>query len=261
MIVLQDTALFQGLAAFFLVSVRISAMMLAAPIYSAGSVSTPMRILLTLGIAGVLVGVVPVPQIDLLTVQGALAVAREALIGIAIGFVVQIAFAAVAVAGEQISFAMGLGFAAMVDPQTGMQSPVIAQFLAVLMILVFLSLDGHHILIRQIGASFVVLPIGGTGLEPKMFQSIVQAGGLLFSASFLLALPIIVALTLANLTIGMLTRVAPQMNIFSVGFPVTILVGLTLLLVSVPNVAAGMSGLLEEVAKRMRETVLAGGRG
>ena len=258
MIVVEHATLMEWLAGFLLVSVRISAMMLAAPIYSAASISTPVRVLLTVAVASVLVGRIPVPVVDLLSFAGVLALVREVLIGVAIGFVMQIAFAAVAVAGEQISYAMGLGFAAMIDPQTGTQSPVVTQFISIMMVLVFLSLEGHHILLEQLAASFKILPIGGAMLDQKMFRAIVEAGGLLFSAAFVLALPIVLAITLVNIVIGMLTRVAPQMNIFSIGFPVTIIAGLVLLLVSVPNLSGGMAGLLDEVARRMREAVLAG---
>lgn len=258
MIALEHATLMEWLTGFLLVSVRISAMMLASPIYSAASVSTPVRVLLTVAVAAVLVGRVPVPTVDLFGLAGLIALVREALIGIAIGFVMQIAFAAVAVAGEQVSYAMGLGFAAMVDPQTGTQSPVVTQFISIMMVLVFLSLEGHHILLEQLAASFRILPIGGPVLDMKMFRAIVEAGGLLFSAAFLLALPVVLAITLVNIVIGMLTRVAPQMNIFSVGFPITIIAGLVMLMVSVPNLSGGMAGLLEEVTRRMREAVMAG---
>ncbi len=258
MIVLEDKALYDGLAAFMLVSVRFGAMMLAAPFYSAAAISIPVRVLLTVTLSIVMIGAVPVPQVDVLSLQGAIALGREVLIGVAIGFVMQLAFAAIAVAGEQISFATGLGFAAMVDPQTGMQSPVIAQFLSVVLVLVFLSLDGHHVLLRQLAASFTVLPLGGTSLDPKMWLSILQSAALVFSAGFLVALPVVVALTLINLVVGMLTRLAPQMNIFSVGFPVTILVGLVLMVISVPGIGQSISGLIEDAARRMREVVMAG---
>ena len=258
MIVLDDKTLFEGLAAFMLLSVRLGAMMLAAPFYSAAAISVPVRVLLTVTLSIVMIGAVPVPQVDVLSWQGAIALAREALIGAAIGFVMQLAFAAIAVAGEQISFATGLGFAAMVDPQTGMQSPVIAQFLSVVLVLVFLALDGHHVLLRQLAASFTVLPLGGTSLDPKMWLSILQSAALVFSAGFLVALPVVVALTLINLVVGMLTRLSPQMNIFSVGFPVTIVVGLVLMVVAVPGIGQSISGLIEEAARRMREVVMTG---
>jgi flagellar biosynthetic protein FliR len=258
MIVLDDAELMNGLLTFFLLSLRLSAMFLAAPIFSAASITVPVRVMMTVTLAAALYGSVRVPAVELLSIPGALLITRELLIGIAMGFIMQLAFAAVAMAGEQISFSMGLSFAAMVDPQTGTQSPVITQFLTILLILVFLTIEGHHLLLRQLYASYAILPIGGDMIDTTMFLSLFEGAALIFSAALLVSLPIVVSLFLVNLTIGMLTRVAPQMNIFSVGFPLTILVGLALLLVNVPSLATGISGILDEAGRRLREIALVG---
>ncbi len=258
MIVLEDSALFAGLVSFFLISVRLSAMMLAAPFFSAATISVPMRVALALGLAVILTAKIKTPTTDLLSVPGFLVVMQEVLIGTAIGFVLQLAFAAVAMAGEQISFATGLGFAAMIDPQTGSQSPVVTQFLSIFLIMIFLSTEGHHLLVRQVAASFDVLPIGAPILDPKIFTAILQDAGLIFSSSFLISLPIVVSLFIMNLTLGMLARVAPALNIFSIGFSITILIGIALIMVTMPNIGAAISGTLENVSQRMRELALVG---
>ena len=261
MIVLEQSSLMDVLLSFMLVSVRISTMMLVAPLFSATAISVPIRVAISMLLAVVMVSAVDAPKLDPMSATGVAMLVQEALIGATIGFVMQLAFAAVSLAGEMISSSMGLSFAAMVDPQSGTQSPVITQIMSVMMLLAFMALEGHHLLLKQLAASYQVLPIGGPFLNPAMFMAILKAGGLVFSAAFLISLPIVVALFLMNITIGMLTRVAPQMNIFAIGFPITISAGIVLLMVTMPNISSGMAGLLDEVAGRMREVILTGSGG
>ncbi len=261
MMVLDNATLLDTLVAFMLVSVRISAMLLAAPLFSASSVSIPIRIATALAISVMLVQAIPTPKIDLYSPEGALALAGEAIIGAAIGFLMQLGFAAAQLAGEMISASTGLGFAAMVDPQTGTQSPVINQFLSIMMLLSFLTLEGHHVLMKLLSASYKVLPIGVSFLDARILIGIAKAGALIFSAGLLACLPIIVALFLVTLVIGILTRVAPQMNLFSVGFAISILAGLALLLVALPGLTASMAGIIDETADRARTLILNTGGG
>jgi flagellar biosynthetic protein FliR len=257
-IVLEQSTLMDFLLSFMLVSVRISTMMLVAPLFSATAITVPIRVAVTMVLAIVMVSVMETPKLDPMSATGIALLVQEALIGATIGFVMQLAFAAVSLAGEMISTSMGLSFASMVDPQSGTQSPVVTQILAVMMLLAFMALEGHHILLKQLAASYEVLPIGGPFLNPAMFIAILKAGSLVFSAAFLISLPIVVALFLINITIGMLTRVAPQMNIFAIGFPITIFAGIVLTMVTMPTIANGMAGLLDEVARLLREIILTG---
>ena len=259
MIILDNATLLDTLVAFMLVSIRISAMLLAAPLFSASSVSIPIRIVTSLAIAVMLVQAVPTPKIDLLSPTGALAIVGEVIVGAAIRFIFQLGFAAVQLAGEQIAASTGLGFAAMVDPQTGSQSPVINQFLSIMMLLSFLTLEGHHILLKLLAASYEALPVGSAFFSANTLIGIAKAGALIFSAGMLACLPIIVALFLVTLVIGILTRVAPQMNLFSVGFAISILAGLALMLVALPGLTASMAGILDETANRARNLILNGG--
>jgi flagellar biosynthetic protein FliR len=255
MIVLQEDFVMGKLADFFLLSIRLSALFLAAPILSASAVSLPIRIALTLGITVVLAGVVPVPKVDIASPAGVMMIFGEALIGLTIGLIFQLAFAALAIAGEQMAASMGLGFAAMVDPQSGSQSQVITQFLTILMTLIFLVVGGHHVMLRHLADSYQVLPIGGP-IDTAMMMGVVRAASLMFSAALIIALPILILLFLVNILIGLMTRVSPQMNIFSVGFPFTILVGFTVLLVSLPTVANGMTNLISTVSDVARDLIL-----
>lgn len=259
MIILDNATLLDTLVAFMLVSVRISAMLLVAPLFAASSVSIPVRVVTSLAIAVMLVQAVPTPKIDILSPIGALALAGEIIVGVAIGFIFQLGFAAVQLAGEQIAASTGLGFAAMVDPQTGAQSPVINQFLSIMMLLSFLALEGHHVLLKLLAASYQALPVGAAFMSTNALIGIAKAGALIFSAGMLACLPIIVALFLVTLAIGILTRVAPQMNLFSVGFAISILAGLALMLVALPGITASMAGILDEAASRARTLILNGG--
>ena len=252
MIVLDTPHLIDTMVLFMLVSVRISAMLIAAPMFSTSSVSTPIRVVIAFAIAALMLEAIKAPKIDILSPQGALAIASEALIGASIGFMFQMAFSAVAMAGEHISSTMGLGFAAMMDPQTGTQSPVITQFMTVMMLLVFMTVEGPHLLLKQLAASFQAMPIGDGLLRPDVILNLIRAGGLIFSAALLVSLPVVLALFLVTLLIGMLTRVAPQLNLFSIGFPISITAGLLLIMIAIPNLSSSMAGLLDEAAKNTR---------
>jgi flagellar biosynthetic protein FliR len=258
MIVLEDATRYERLAAFFLLTVRLSAMFVAAPFFSASALSVPVRVAFAMAFALVSVASINVPPFDLFSIKGALLVAQEIIIGAAIGLTVQLAFAAVSMAGEQIATSMGIGFASMVDPQTGTQSPVLTQFMSIMLLLIFLVIEGHHVLLRHVVASYGVLPVGGDFLDPKMFLDITKAAGLIFSAAFIIGLPLIAALFFVNIIVGLLTRVAPQMNIFSIGFPLSILVGFVLLLIALPSMSRTIASFLNIVSQITRDVILAG---
>lgn len=255
MTALYDDVLMRSVSAFLLLSIRLSAFFLVAPVFSASAVTVNLRVIIMMGVTLALMGSINVPDIDLFSPIGFVTVAREAVIGVSIGIIFQILFSSVAMAGEHIALSMGLGFASMIDPQTGAQSPVVTQFLSILMILVFLYTEGHHVLLRQLAASYKVAPIGGD-INAELFIGIVKAAALVFSAALIMSLPAIVLLFLVNMLIGFMTRVAPQMNIFSIGFPLTIMVGFTMLLVSLPTMGNAMSGLLQTASGLVRELIL-----
>ena len=257
MIVLSDEIFMTKLSEFFLLSVRLAALLISAPVLSASAVSVPIRVALTMGIAIVLMNVVPVPRVDLMGLNGVLIIMTEALIGITIGLIFQLAFAAIAVAGEQMALSMGLGFASMVDPQSGTQSPVVTQFLSIMLTLIFLVVGGHHVALQHLAASYKVMPIGQP-FDMALTLGLVRAAALIFSAALIISIPVLIILFLVNLIIGLMTRVSPQMNIFSVGFPVTIMVGFVVILISIPSITNGMNGLIETVSNITRDLILTG---
>jgi len=255
MIVLNDEFLMQKVSMFLLLSVRISAFFLVSPVFSASAVTVTLRVAIMAALTFIVMMTVEAPAVDLFSPLGFAVIAREIIIGVSVGFLFQIAFSSVAMAGEHIASAMGLGFASLVDPQTGAQSVVVTQFMSILMILIFLVTEGHHVLLRQLVASYQVAPIGGD-LDAELFFGVLKAGALIFSAALIISLPAVVLLFLVNVLIGFMTRVAPQMNIFSIGFPLTILVGFAMMLISLPSMGNAMSGLVQTASGMVRDIVL-----
>ena len=169
-----------------------------------------------------------------------LLIVQQLLIGVAIGFTMQIVFAAVELAGELIGLQMGLSFATFINADAD-QVPIVGSFLAVTMMLVFLALNGHLMLIAGLVNTFASFPVDGVqGLVAFDVRALVLAGRELFSLGVTLALPVIAAMLLANLALGVLTRTAPQLNLFAVGFPVTLATGLAMLSLALPFLVPAM---------------------
>lgn len=224
---------------------RIGATLVSAPIFSALGVPLQVRVILA-GAVGVLVlGLYPleVPA-DPLSLQGFATIAQEALIGLSVGFILQVAFAAPLLAGEYLSNSIGLGFANMVDPQSGGHSAVVGQFLMILMTLLFLAVNGHLVLVELIVKSYETMPLGGGWLTRDHMWDIVTFGAYVFAGGLAIALPVGFALFGLNLLVGVLTRAAPQLNIFAVGLPLTLMTGFVVLAIAFP----AMSQLMQSAA-------------
>lgn len=216
----------QWMGSFLWPWLRVSALLLAAPIFGNQQVPVQLRILLSLALAVALVPVVgPVPAVDFLSLEALLIAVQEVLIGAFIGMLLALAFQVAAMAAEQIALTMGLGFATMVDPQSGMTLPVLSQFFLILVTLLFLSVGGHLMMIELLAESYRSMPVAAGGLAPADYMGFVAFGSHMFAGAVLLALPAVVVLLVVQLAMGVMTRAAPQLNIFSVGFPLTILLG------------------------------------
>lgn len=224
---LSSAEIAQYVASFGWPWIRITAMLITAPMFSNVQVPVRLRILLSIALTiAVMPAVDMPPAVDPLSMAAVLIAAQEVLIGVLIGLLLAASFQAVTIAGESISLAMGLGFATMVDPQSGASVPMLSQFLLILATLLFLSLGGHLMLIELVAASFASMPVGGGGLVRGDFMAVAAFGAQMFAGAVLIALPAVVILLIVQLSMGIMTRAAPQMNIFSVGFPITILLGL-----------------------------------
>ncbi len=226
---------------------RISAMFAAAPIFSARSIPVRIRVLFAMLIAMVLAPVIPEPPVvELISGEAFIISIHQVLIGVGMGFILQMVFAAFIIAGQSIAMAMGLGFASMIDPQNGMQVPVISQAFLIMVTLVFLALNGHLIFIEVLAKSFHSLPVGMMVPSRDGLWQIVTWGTNMFAGGILIALPAVAALLLVNLAFGVTTRAAPQLNIFAVGFPVMIMVGLSFIILTLPTLTSHLESLLAQ---------------
>lgn len=226
---------------------RISALMLASPIFSASSFPVRGRVLLAVLITALVAPSLPeFPDVDPFGPAGVMLAGQQVVIGLAMGFVVQMVFGAVVIAGQSLAMTMGLGFAMSVDPQNGVQVPVLSQLYVILATLIFLGVDGHLILIQFLADSFSLLPVGFSGWSENLSIKVVLWGSQMFLSALLLALPALTAVLLINIAFGVITRAAPQLNIFAVGFPVTILAGFVFILLSMPSVFSQLTDLIDQ---------------
>lgn len=231
------------LAAFAWPLARILALVASAPVIGNPSVPASVKIGLGLLITVLVAPLVPSPPgIDPASASGLLILAQQVLIGLAMGFAMHVVFHAAQLAGELIGLQMGLGFATLYDASVPGFIPIIGQYLGLVVSLAFLAVDGHLLLVSALVESFQVLPL--TPLSaPSGLRALVEWGGSIFSYSLALSLPLLAALLITNLALGALTRAAPQLNIFAVGFPLTILVGILVLALSLPYFAPALERL------------------
>lgn len=229
------------------VLVRVAALLMVAPIFGARGVPKRWRILAALVFSMIIAPTLPpVPMIDPLSVAGLLLVAQQILIGVTMGFVLGLIVSSFVVAGESMALGMGLGFAQTVDPQNGISVPIVSQFLTVVTTLLFISLDGPALIVKMLADSFIWMPIAPVGFSPETFWRVVGFGQAMFVNAILIALPVIISLLMVNLAMGVITRAAPQLNIFSIGFPATLLIGFFLMLVSSPTWVPNLEHFLQQ---------------
>jgi flagellar biosynthetic protein FliR len=252
MIAINSAQLDAWLALFIFPLTRILALLATAPVFNNAALPARMRLIAGLAIAIALAPALPPPPaIPAGSWLGLTVIVEQILIGAMMGFSLRIAFAALDVAGELIGLQMGLSFATFFDPVAGGQTPVITQFLGLLTALFFLAMNGHLLAIYLVAESFTVLPIGNLPFQAISLAALVKSAAMMFSLGVLLALPLITALLVTNLALGVLSRVAPALNLFAVGFPVTMALGFIVLLLSLPYLGAAM----EPVFNRGFETL------
>jgi flagellar biosynthetic protein FliR len=225
--------------------IRVSAFLLASPFFSLRAVSVRIRILLAALLTLMVYPLVDWPIIDPYSAVGLREIFNQVLIGTLMGMLLQIVNAALVVGGQAVSGAMGLGMANMVDPNMG-NVPVLSQFFLVCSTLIFMGMGGHVLVISLVLESFKALPIGQM-LAPDMLMAVLlQWSAMIFLGALLLALPIMVSLLFVNIGVGVITRAAPALNIFAVGFPAMILVGMVLLATSMSSIGFRIQWLWRE---------------
>lgn len=238
---------------------RIGALVGVAPIFGTRVIPIRIRVglafILTLVIAP---GIPPVPAIDPFGADGVLITVHQVLIGLAMGFALQLVFGAFVFSGQLIAMSLGLGFASMNDPVSGVIVPTVSQFYTVMVTLLFLAINGHLVVIEVLSESFRTLPIASTGLSSRGAWEIVAWAGHLFSSAVLIALPAITTLLIVNLGFGILSRAAPQLNLFAVGFPAILLLGFLVMILTLPTILPSLTHLTDSVFAMLREHILKG---
>ncbi len=235
------------LGLYFWPLLRVLALITTAPILSERSV--PKRVKVGLGIIITFVIAPSLPPVDvpIFSANALWLALQQILIGIALGFTMQFAFAAVRTCGEIVGLQMGLSFATFVDPGSNLNMPVLARILDMLAMLLFLVFNGHLWLISLLVDTFHTLPIGGEPINSNAFLALARAGGMIFLNGLMLALPIITLLLTVNLALGMLNRMTPQLSVFVIGFPITLTVGIMLMAALMPLVAPFCEHLFSEI--------------
>jgi flagellar biosynthesis protein FliR len=241
-----DAELTQFLGQFFWPFLRILALFGAAPAFN--SVSIPMRakvalaFVISVAVAGTVRQTAPLD----LSWNTFVLVVEQVLVGLAIGFAMQLTLTAMMLAGEFVGLQMGFGFAAMFDFQSGFQVPVIANFFSLVALLLFVALNGHLVLLGVLVKSFTIVPIApGHGISTAGWQALARSGAVLFQLGVWLALPVIAVLLAAHLAVGFVSRVAPQFNVMSVGFSVFMWVGIAAIIALIPFFVPAVEHIIE----------------
>lgn len=226
---------------------RILALISTAPILSEKSISKKVKIGLALMITWIVAPTLPTSGVTIFSAAGFWLAAQQILIGIMLGFTMQFAFAAIRTAGELIGLQMGLSFATFFDPGSRLNMPVLARFMDMLAMLLFLTFNGHLWLISMLVDTFHTLPIGGDPINSNVFMALSRAGGLIFLNGLMLALPLITLLLTLNIALGLLNRMAPQLSVFVIGFPVTLTIGMMVMAALMPLIAPFAEHLFSEI--------------
>lgn len=225
---------------------RLLALIASSPIF--GEKQVPKRVKIGLAVLlAILIAptLAPMPAVPVGSPQGLLIMVQQIIIGTAMGLSMKLMFAAIEMAGEFSGLQMGLGFASFYDPHNSSYSPVIAQYLSVIASLAFLSMNGHLMMLSLVAESFHTLPVGEM-MSGKNFYTVTLWGASIFAYGVQISMPLLAALLITNLALGILTRASPQLNLFVIGFPVTLTVGFVILSISLPYLSPILNRITTE---------------
>ncbi|MEM9102081.1 MAG: flagellar biosynthetic protein FliR [Pseudomonadota bacterium] len=215
------------LAQYFFPFSRIAAVVMSMSIIGNRTIPAQIKLLLALTLTIVSAPFVEIiPDVSLLSLSSALIIIEQIIIGVGIGFITKLLFETFILGAQIIAMQTGLGFASMIDPTNGLQVPVLSQFYLLLVTLMFLAIDGHLVVIELMINSLNTLPIGESIFQLRSLKIIVDWTSIMFAAALMMCLAAVLSLLMINLAFGVITRAAPQLNIFVIGFPMTLLAGL-----------------------------------
>jgi len=253
MLELTDTQIGTWVATFILPLFRVTAVLMTMPIFGTRMLPARVRLYAALAITVVIVpGLPPLPEIDPLSLRGVLLCGEQVIVGALFGLALQMLFQAFVVAGQVIAVQMGMAFASMMDPANGVNVAVVSQFMTMLVSVLFLVMNGHLVVFEVLTESFTTLPVGSALMVNHFWE---MAGRLswVLGAGLLLVLPAITALLVVNIAFGVMTRAAPQLNIFSIGFPLTLVLGLVIFWITLADILSHYQLLASEALQWLRE--------
>jgi flagellar biosynthetic protein FliR len=242
----------EQMLSFFWVFIRISVLIFMMPLFGARGIPAVWKAGLSFVLAIMLTPVVPPPATFPQSLPEILiALVSEILLGIIAAFGVRVLFASTQLAGQMMSFQMGFSMARAIDPNTGVQSTALSQFLYLFTVLLFFAIDGHHFIIRAIASSFHEIPPNGLSFHPSISTAIVKISAHMFLVGLKIAAPIMIALFLSNLSLGIVARTVPQVNILMIGFPINIGIGLMLFGLIMSNISPFIIDLTRDIGNIM----------
>ena len=234
--------------------IRISAMMMTAPIFSAQSIPVLYRISIAFVITLLVVPILPpLPLVDFISGEALLIAIHQVIIGAIMGFALQLAFNLFVMSGHILAMQAGLGFSMMNSPQDGVQVTVVGQLYLMLATFLYLALDGHLILIREVIYSFNLLPIGGSGISTTGYWMLVSWGSQMFQSSVMIVLPAMTALLMVNVSFGVMSKASPQLNPFSVGFLITIVFAFVIIYITLPSMLPHFERIMTEIFQLIQD--------
>ncbi|QXH45458.1 flagellar type III secretion system protein FliR [Pseudomonas xanthosomatis] len=258
MLELTDAQIGTWVATFILPMFRVMGVLMTMPIIGTKMLPARVRLYVAVAITVVIVpGLPALPEIDPLSLRGVLLCAEQVIVGALFGFSLQLLFQAFVIAGQIIAVQMGMAFASMVDPANGVNVAVVSQFMTMLVSVLFLLMNGHLVVFEVLTESFTTLPIG-SALVVNHFWEMAGRMSWVLGAGLLLILPAIAALLVVNIAFGVMTRAAPQLNIFSIGFPLTLVLGLGIFWVGLADILSHYQALASEALLWLRELARAG---
>lgn len=240
MIDISDAAISALLSTYLLPFFRITSLLMVMPIFGAKVIAPKVRVLLGCCITLIVVPLIPpIPVVPLLSLQMVVAIIYEIAIGVASGFAFLVVFQVFVLAGQFIALKLGMGFASMNDPASGVSVTSLSQFYLTMVTLMFVSANGPLLVLEMLVNSFHSLPIASQSFTRIPFQQVAHLGSWLFAAALVMSMPVFASSMLVNIAFGIMSRSAPQLNIFAIGFPFTILCGLLI-------IALGLNTLLAD---------------
>jgi flagellar biosynthetic protein FliR len=226
-----------------LIWIRLMGLFVTAPVWSNRQVPVQVRGALSLAMAVLVHGLIPQPAPVVSLIQLIPLALKELLVGMLIGFVVAMAFAAFQFAGELLDMNIGFTMMNVLDPISNTQAPLLGNFLFLIALLVFFAINGHHLLFRAMVDSYQLIPVDGAVLNGPLADHLVQSAGKLFVIGLQIAIPVLAALLLTAVALGIINRTVPQMNVFMLGLPIQMFVGVTLLIVVLPLYISALHGI------------------